>query len=393
MLFKQIVNGQKTSTQLQTQAVEKGTIVSAVSASGQMLNANIVNITTQATGTMKQVFVAEGDIVTLGQKIAEVELDSQGQQKSATAWSSYLSAKNSLQGAYSSQLTLHSQMVAAEQLLINDAQTKRLNPGDPLYMQEYESQLVAEAKYNSQQSAIEQAQVNLNNAWLSWKDSSSIVTAPAAGVISGINVAAGMTVGSSTASAASTAGNSQAIIASIRNGNNPLASFNFSEVDISKVKTGQKATIILDSISGKTFTGQVVSIDRIGSINSNVTNYPVVIRFDSEALDALPNMTATASVILETKADVLLIPSTAIQTQGNLQVVKVLKDGKENTVPVETGLSSDIQTEILSGLNEGDQVVTATINQNSTSTSGKSVFGGSIFGGGTSAGSIRRIGQ
>ena len=77
--------------QYQTAQVERGTIVSSVSASGQILSSNVMNVTTGTSGIVKQVFVSNGDKVTKGDKIAEIELDSAGQQKNASAWSSYLS--------------------------------------------------------------------------------------------------------------------------------------------------------------------------------------------------------------------------------------------------------------------------------------------------------------
>lgn len=65
----------------QTALAEKGTLVSSVTASGQVLTANIVSISTTATGVVKEVFVKDGDQVAVGQKIMEVTLDRAGQAK------------------------------------------------------------------------------------------------------------------------------------------------------------------------------------------------------------------------------------------------------------------------------------------------------------------------
>ena len=78
----------------QTSKVEKGTIVSSVSASGQVLTTNILSITTEASGVVKKVYVKDGDKVTAGQKLAEITLDTAGLEKNAQAYASYISALN-----------------------------------------------------------------------------------------------------------------------------------------------------------------------------------------------------------------------------------------------------------------------------------------------------------
>ena len=88
-------------------------------------------------------------------------------------------------------------------------------------------------------------------------------------------------------------------------------------------------------------------------------------------------------VIIQTKADVLIIPSGSIQNS----TVRVMKNGQVAETTVETGLISDSQTEILSGLSEGDIVVTGTVFTSTTrtnqTTSPFSSFGRGGVGGGT----------
>jgi macrolide-specific efflux system membrane fusion protein len=185
-----------------------------------------------------------------------------------------------------------------------------------------------------------------------------------------------------SSSGSSSTSQSGSRIAVVTGSGNLLASFNISEVDVPRVKQGQKTTIILDSISDKTFTGEVVSVDRIGTVTNGVTNYPVVIQFSTQSEDILPNMSATANIIIETKTDVLVVPNAAIVSSSNNQnSVRVLKDGKEVSIPVEIGVSSDTLTEVVSGLNEGDEVITGTLTSGASRTKGQtSPF--SSFGGG-----------
>lgn len=344
--------------QYQTAKVVRGTIISSVSASGQILTANIIDVTSNASGLVKKVYVKDGDRVSAGQKILELVLDSDSKQRSASAYSSYLSAKNSFDSAQVTLWTLDSAMWVANQTFINDAVARGLLTYDPTYIQENDNWLAAEAKYKNQQAVIAQAQRVVNNAWLAYQQVSPIVTAPMSGIISNITYAEGMTLGGTS--------DSSQRIAIIRSEGNPLATFNLSEIDVAKVKPGQKATIKLDSLADKTFTGKVVTVDRVGSVTSGVTNYPIVIKFDTEAPEVLPNMSATAVIILEAKDSVLLVPSSAVRVQGDQNTVRVLKNKKEQTMVVETGLISDTQTEIISGLSEGDEVITSTITSTTT---------------------------
>ena len=363
-----ILGSRQPQSQYQTAQVEKGTIVASVTASGQVLTANIVNITTNTNGLVKNVYVKDGDRITSGQKILEVTLDSDAQQKAASAYSSYLSAKNSLDSAQVTLYTLDSAMWAAQRKLMTDAVARSLTIDDPTYIQENDDWLAAEAKYKNQQNVISQTKSAVNGAWLSYQSVSPVITAPMSGTITNFTYSEGMTLSASA--------DSSQRIAVIEAGGTPMASFNISEIDVSKVRPGQKATIKLDSISDKTFTGKVINVDRIGTVSSGVTNYPVVIKFDAEAPEILPNMSATANIILEVKDNVLLVPSSALQKQGDQNVIRVMKEKEQQTVNVEIGLTSETQIEILSGLSEGDEVVVSTISSSGSNQSGGSVFSG-----------------
>jgi len=368
MMGVRVVRSKNQQVQVQTQKVERGTIISSISASGQILTANVVNLTTNAQGLVKKVYVKDGDRMTSGQKILEMTLDSDAQQKAVSAYSSYLAAKNSLDSAEATLYTLQSQEFAANQKFINDAVARDLTTDDPTYIQEYADWLAAEAKYKNQQNVISQSQVAVSSAWLSYQTFSSIITTPISGTITNLTYSEGMTLSPSA--------DASQRIAVIESEGTPMATFNISEIDVSKVRSGQKATIKLDSLSDKTFTGKVMAVDKIGTITSGVTNYPVVIKFDSGASEILPNMSATANIILEVKDNVLLVPSSAIQKQNDQNVVKVMKGKQQQAVNVEVGLSSDTQTEIISGLSEGDEIIT------STSSTSSNQSGGSVFSGG-----------
>lgn len=366
----------KQAARYQAAKVERGSIVSTVTASGSVLSSNTLTITTSATGVVKEVLVHDGDLVTAGQKLATIALDMVGNQKNAAAWSSYLSAKNSLDNAnanlFSLQSTMFSKWKTYTDLATNS--TYQNSDGTPntanrvltQFSTAQDDWFAAEAAYKNLQSAIAQAQAAVTSAWASYQASAPVVTAPMAGNVGNITIVPGLVL----------SGTNAQNVAVIQSDSLPIATFNISEIDVSSVEPGQKATITLDSIAGKTFAGTVETVDRIGTVTSGVTNYPVIIRFDTKSLELLPNMSATVNIITNQKDNVLLVPAMAVVTQNGQSVVRVLKNNTVTEVPVETGLSSNSQIEITSGVNEGDTVVTG------TATGGQSSGSPSPFGGG-----------
>jgi membrane fusion protein, macrolide-specific efflux system len=378
-----VVNGIKnknTAVTYQTSTVQKGTIVSTVSASGRALTAGILNINTQASGVVKKVYVKDGQTVYAGQKIADITLDSTGQQAYSQSLASFLSAKNSVASANTSYYTLQAASFAANQKFINDAVARTLSTTDPTYIQEYDAWKAAEANFLAQGTQVSSANASLGSAAINLQQNSPTIVSPFSGFIGNVGLVEGMIIGGNSTSGSTTTANSQKV-ATIENEATPIIQVTLSEIDVPKVKVGQKATVTFDSISDKTYTGVVATVDRIGTISSNVTSYTVNIKLDTKSTDILPNMAATADIIIATKVDTLIIPTSALTTQNGQNAAKTLKNGVEVDVPVETGISSDTETEIVSGLNEGETVITGTVANNTSSTTTRSVFSTGGFGG------------
>lgn len=353
--------------QIQTATVERGTIVSSITASGQILTSNIMHATTQASGVVKKVYVSDGDKVYKGQTIAEIELDTEGQQNRASAYASYISSVNSLKSA-ENNLRLAK---AALDRVYDEIQGH--DEDETLEMKETRTK--AEVAHDNAYDAIQAARAKLSSANLDYQVSSPTIVAPTTGTINSVTIAEGMNLSASEG----TNGRTNQRVVSIVSEGKPLVSLNVSEIDVPRIKPGQKATITIESVADKTFTGKVVSVDRIGTTTSGVTNYPIIIQLDTSASQILPNMAATANIIVEAKSDILVVPASAVQTQDGQSVVRVLEDETERTVSVEVGISSDTQIEITSGLSEGDIVITGTTSLIQTQ-EGTSPFGGG-FGG------------
>ncbi|MBI2314511.1 efflux RND transporter periplasmic adaptor subunit [Candidatus Daviesbacteria bacterium] len=373
--------------QYQTAQAEKGTLITSISASGIVLPGSSASITTQATGIVNQVYIKDGDIVTQGQKIADITLDIGSQQKQAAAWSAYLSAKNSLDSAQAKINSLQAAAFKANQTFMNDAVARDLATDDPTYIQENALWLQAEADYKNQGNTITQAQAALNSSWLSYIQLSSTITSPMAGRVSGLTLTPGLSITGSQGESESSMSSSS--VGTIVTENSSLQGVvNLTEIDVTEVSPGQKVTLTLDAFPGKTFAGKVSTINTSGSVSSGVTTYPTTITFDTALNNIYPNMAVNATIITNIKDSAVLVPSAAVQTSNGQSIVRVLKDGQLNLIPVEVGDSNDTQTEIASGINEGDAVVTGSTNSGTTrpgtsgATSPFGSFGGSRGSGG-----------
>ena len=161
-----------------------------------------------------------------------------------------------------------------------------------------------------------------------------------------------------------------------------LAEISLNEVDVAKVKVGQKATLTFDAVDGLTISGSVAEIDTVGTVSQGVVTYAVKIGFDTQDDHVKPGMSVSAAIITDMKQNVLTVPNSAVKTQGNASYVEMFTtplanasgtQGTPSAIPpvrqtVEVGISDDTTTEIVSGLKEGDQVVTRMITSTQTTT-------------------------
>lgn len=370
--YKQFLS-KPTAPQYQTAQATKGTLVTSVSASGNVTTANNVSVTIQASGVVKDVLVKNGDQVSQGQMLATLTLDQASQQKQAVAYASYLSAKNSLDNANAKYYSLQNTLFVANQKFINDAVARGLKTDDPTYIEENATWLQVESDYKNQATAISAAQSSLAAASLNLSQLSSTITAPAAGIIKGLTITPGAII---TLSSSSNSTSTSQVLGSVYQTGPIQAQVNLSEVDSVNVSEGQKATMTLDAFPNSTFTGKIASINTNGIVSSGVTVYPAVITFDSGNDHIYPNMGVSAKIITKVKNDVILVPTAAVQGSVNQSTVRVMENGQVSSVPVEVGDSNDTQTEITSGINDGDVVVTGvTSTATITGAGGTSPFG------------------
>jgi HlyD family secretion protein len=154
-----------------------------------------------------------------------------------------------------------------------------------------------------------------------------------------------------------------------------IATITLNEVDVVNVKVGQNATLTFDAVPDLTIAGKVAEINSIGTTSQGVVSYTVKIDFQTQDTRIKPGMSVSASVITASHVDVLTVPNGAIHTTNGASTVSVLKgvpaeglaltegvtsQTAPETVQVETGLVDSSNTEITSGLSEGDAIVVKT---------------------------------
>ncbi len=186
-----------------------------------------------------------------------------------------------------------------------------------------------------------------------------------------------------------------------------IAVIQLNEVDEAKIALGNKATLTFDALPDLSLTGTVEEIENVGVLSQGVVTYNIKITFDTQDDRVKPTMTVSASIITDSKEGVLMVPSSAVKTDANggkyVQEIAGASAGAGNvstktapqSVAVEVGNSNDTDTEIVSGLNEGDTIVIRSIASSATTAvaSAPSLFGGSTGGnrGGTTGATTRAL--
>jgi len=273
-----------------------------------------------------------------------------------TAYRSDLSSHSSKVNGYVSSLTSsQSSITSLEKQIINYERTIEEKTESLADLKKGPDEL----DIRSQKLSLEQKEVALQNTKNKLID--YYVYAPFDGVIANVSVASGEEVGSGT------------IIATLMT-SQKIAVITLNEIDVTKVKIGQKAILTFDALADLSITGNVTNIDASGTVNQGVVSYDVQIALDVDNENIRPGMSTSVGIITENKSNVLLISSSAVKTQGDAYYAEVMESGqtKPTRKIVEIGISNDTQTEIVSGINEGDKVVTKTSGSTSSTSSSSS---------------------
>ncbi|MHB0913126.1 MAG: efflux RND transporter periplasmic adaptor subunit [Armatimonadota bacterium] len=145
-------------------------------------------------------------------------------------------------------------------------------------------------------------------------------------------------------------------IVDIADTNRMLVQVDVDEADIAQVQVGQPVKIAIDAYPNDRVMGVVTKIAPQATMEQNVTTIPVTVEISHPSGRFKPEMNATCDFIVARRDDTLLVPSKAVKETPNGTIVMVMDGEKLIPRPVTTGLSDDDNTEILSGLREGETV-------------------------------------
>ena len=137
---------------------------------------------------------------------------------------------------------------------------------------------------------------------------------------------------------------------------NVKVSISISKYDLEKLKVGQKATV---TIGGMVYDGEVSKIDKMATKNASgaaVVNADIKITNPDENI--FLGVEAKISVSTSKSEGALLVPYSAVNSDMDGNFVYAVENGIIVKKPVQTGISSDLNIEILEGLGEGDQILT-----------------------------------
>jgi RND family efflux transporter MFP subunit len=204
-----------------------------------------------------------------------------------------------------------------------------------------------------QQAAVSQAEASYNQALL--KVENGAIVAPYEGFVSSVNADAGQL----------STGTSIGII-----DRTPLhINLKLGETDIVNVKLNQEASILVDAIGDWKSIGTVTSIAPAAESSSGVVTYNARVDFTDDDPRVLIGMTATVEMVTAKRDNVLLIPNSAILPKGTGRVVQVYNaDGSTKEIDITIGLSDGVQTEVLTGLIEGQLIVSTPTSRSTTAT-------------------------
>ena len=326
------------------------TIVEAVEASGTVNPVNTVDIGSQVSGMIKDIYVDYNSKVTKGQLLAQIDPSLFQAQVDK--------ARGDLEAARSNKAKIQAMLVYDKK---NYERYKRL------YEKNYVSKSdldLAEATYKSDlaqiaaaQGTINQAQATLNNNLTNLRYTK--IVSPVDGIVVSRAVDVGQTVAASF--------QTPTLFQVAQDLTNMQIEVNVSEADIGKIKKGQEVEYTLDGYADSVFHGKVTEVRIAPTTVSNVVTYTVIVDVDNKDQKMIPGMTANASIITNKSENVICVPTDALKftpkeiTGGKKykeQGLWILRNNKPTRISIETGAKDSDRTEIISKeLKENDRVI------------------------------------
>lgn len=326
-----------------TVEIIRGDMRQIVSATGEIQPVNTVNVGSQVSGTINNIFVDYNSTVKKGDVLLTIEpsvLEAQVREAEASLNSSE-SKRNYAKSEYK-----------RNQILYNEGYISRAEMEQSQTTYEQAEQDVVRTK-----SQYERAKTNLGYATIS---------SPVDGTVISRKVDVGQTVAASF--------QTPDLFEIAEDLSKMQIETSVSEADIGAVREGQRVTFTVDAYPNKTFEGRVHQIRLSPTTTSNVVVYTVVIEVDNSDLSLMPGMTAFVTIVVDERFNTFKVQNSAflIRSFDNLGVetngatpathLAIMRDGKITFVEYTKGLVGATETEIVSdGITDGDKIVVGKI--------------------------------
>ncbi|HEX8871295.1 MAG TPA: efflux RND transporter periplasmic adaptor subunit [Candidatus Acidoferrum sp.] len=352
---------------------ERGDLARVVVATGKIQPLSKVEVKSKASGIVKQLFVDYGDRVKQGQILAEldkVQLEASvrasqaNYQAAQAAHTSALAAleRNKVDAEGPDVPFLRLNMERARQMFKDGVMSKSLvEDAEKNYQLALNKQVsaqrnldVSRAEIAKAAAQVAQAKAALENAEEDLRNSTII--SPIDGLILSRDVNVGDAVSSILV-----LGSQATLIMTLGDISEVYVQGKVDEADIGKVYLNQPARIVVESFKEKKFTGKVTKISPLGKEKDNVTTFEVRVSISNPTGELKANMSANAEIILEEKKNVLMVPEASLIYDKDRNASVETPDPKAQNgrkkINVKLGISNGVKTEIVSGINEKQQVV------------------------------------
>jgi HlyD family secretion protein len=388
-----------------TEAVRARDLEAIVSASGKIQPKRLVNISADTSGRVVDLAVNEGERVTRGQFL--LQIDPRSLRTRVDSGEASLRATEAvLEQQRQSMQTLRVQLAQAQQTLTRqrDLWRRELTTREALERAENDVKVIeSQLQEREQQIASQRARLDQERASLESTryDLSKVrIESPIDGIVTRRNIQEGETA------VIGTMNNAGTVLLTLADMSVIQAEVEVDETNIPHVAVGQKATIVIDALPGRTFSGQVTEIGNSpiqtsANAGRQATNFKVVVVVDGDIPDVRPGFTCTADIVTATRSGVTAVPIQAVavrelvyddegqvvaprrnqrrrgpsvepvasaaelepgQTRKETEGVFVIRDGRAVFVPITIGIAGDQYFEVLSGLQAGDEVITGPYN-------------------------------
>jgi len=310
-------------------AVERGDIASQVAASGTLAAVTTVQVGTQVSGTIAELYVDYNSEVKKGQLLAKLDpalFQAQVEQQEANVRTAEANLNNDAATIAGAKANLEKAKV---DVLDKQRKLKRtrelfnenLIPRDDLDTAQaaldaaLATQKAAEAQIESAQAGRIADQARLNQARAALESAKlnlahTIITSPISGTIISRNIDKGQTVAASFSS--------PTLFQIGEDLTKMQVNTNIDEADVARIKTGLEATFTVDAYSGETFAGTLSQIRLAAATVQNIVTYNAIIDVPNPQLRLKPGMTANVKILIQKAEDVLMLPNSALRFKPSL---------------------------------------------------------------------------